>query len=136
MALPTPTEAAQAWAQRLAGSTERITRGVQNVTTAPGQAAARQKAVWAQNVAASQDKWASRVAAVSLPDWQQAMVQKGVQRVAGGATAAQPKMEAFMGQLLPYIQSGLGSLPARGNLDQNIGRMTAWARHMANFQRR
>lgn len=136
MAVPTPQEAAAAWAQRLAASTDRITRGVQNVTTAPGQAAARQKDVWAQNVANSRDKWASRVAAVSLPDWQQAMVQKGVQRVAGGAQAAQPKMEAFMGQLLPYISSGLGTLPARGNLDQNIGRMTAWARHMANFQRR
>lgn len=136
MAVPTPQEAAQAWAQRLAGSTDRITRGVQAVTTAPGQAAARQKQVWAQNVAASQDKWASRVAAVPLADWQQAMVQKGVSRVAGGAQAAQPKMEQFMSQLLPYINSGLSSLPARGNLDQNIGRMTAWARHMAGFQRR
>lgn len=136
MALPTPNEAAAAWAQRLAGSTERINRGVQAVTTAPGQAAARQKQVWAQNVAASQDKWAQRVASVSLPDWQQAMQTKGVQRVASGAQAAQPKMEAFMGQLLPHIQAGLGALPPRGNLDQNIGRMTGWVRHMANFQRR
>lgn len=136
MALPTPQEAAAAWAQRLAGSTDRINRGVQGVTTAPGQAAARQKAVWAQNVANSQDKWASRVASVSLPEWQQAMTQKGVQRVASGAQAAQPKMEAFMGQLLPHINAGLGSLPARGTLDQNIGRMTTWVRHMANFQRR
>ena len=136
MALPTADEAAQNWAQRLAGSTDRITRGVQGVTVAPGQAAARQKAVWAQNVAASQDKWASRVGSVSLPDWQQSMTTKGIQRVAGGATAAQPKMAAFMSQLLPHIQSGLGALPARGNLDQNIGRMTAWTRHMANFQRR
>lgn len=136
MAVPTPQEAAQAWAQRLAGSTERITRGVQGVTTAPGQAAARQKGVWAANVAAAQDKWASRVAAVPLADWQQAMVQKGVQRVASGAQAAQPKMEAFMGQLLPYIASGVSSLPARGNLEANINRMTQWARHMAAFTRR
>jgi hypothetical protein len=136
MALPTPDEAAQAWAQRLSGSTDRIQRGVQGVTTAPGQAAARQKAVWAQNVAQAQDKWASRVASVSLPDWQQAMITKGVQRVGTGAQAAQPKMAQFMGQLLPHIQSGLGSLPARGNLDANINRMVAWSRHMANFQRR
>lgn len=136
MALPTAQEAAAAWAQRLAASTDRITRGVAGVTTAPGQAAARQKAVWAQNVQASQDKWASRVAAVPLADWQQAMTQKGVQRVASGAQAAQPKMEAFMSQLLPHINSGLGALPPRGTLDQNIGRMTNWVRHMANFQRR
>lgn len=136
MAVPTPQEAAANWAQRLASSTDRINRGVQAVTTAPGQAAARQKEVWAQNVASSKDKWASRVAAVPLADWQQAMTQKGVQRVASGAQAAQPKMEAFMSQLLPYIASGQGALPARGTLDQNIGRMTQWVRHMANFQRR
>lgn len=136
MALPTPQEAAANWAQRLAGSTDRIQRGVQGVTTAPGQSAARQKAVWQQNTAAAADKWASRVAQVPLADWQQAMATKGVQRVAGGAQAAQPKMEQFMGQLLPHINAGLGALPARGNLDQNIGRMTSWVRHMANFQRR
>jgi hypothetical protein len=136
MALPTAQEAAQAWAQRLAGSTDRINRGVAGVTTAPGQAAARQKEVWAQNVAQSKDKWAQRVASVPLADWQQAMATKGVQRVASGATAAQPKMEAFMSQLLPHINSGLGALPARGGLDANINRMVSWTRHMAAFSRR
>lgn len=136
MAVPTAQEAAQAWAQRLAGSTDRIQRGVQAVSTAPGAAAARQKAVWQQNTQAAADKWASRVASVPLSDWQQAMVQKGAPRVASGAQAAQGKMEAFMSQLLPHIQSGLGALPPRGNIDQNVNRMVAWARHMANFQRR
>ena len=41
-----------------------------------------------------------------------------------------------MSQLLPFIGSGLSTLPARGNLDQNIARMTAWARHMSTFTRR
>jgi hypothetical protein len=136
MALPTPSEAAQAWAQRLASSTDKISRGVAGVTTAPGQAAARQKGVWQQNTASAADKWARNVAAIPLADWQTAMTSKGVQRVASGAQAAQPKMEAFMGQLLPHIQAGLGSLPARGTLDQNIGRMTQWVQHMAKFQRR
>ena len=136
MAIPTADQAAQAWAQRLAGSTERITQGVQSVTTAPGQAAARQKAVWSQNVQASQDKWASRVAGVSLPDWQQSMVQKGIPRIAQGATAAQPKMAEFMAQLLPHIQSQVSALPPRGNIDANINRMTQFVRGMAKFQRR
>lgn len=136
MANVTPDQAAAAWASRLASSTERITQGVQGVTTAPGQAAARQKAVWAQQVAASQDKWASRVAAVSLPDWQQAMVQKGIPRVASGAQAAQPKFAAFMTQLLPHINSTVAGLPARGTLDQNINRMTQFVRGMSTFQRR
>lgn len=136
MATPTPDQAAAAWAQRLASSTDRIQQGVQGVTTAPGQAAARQKAVWASQVAASQDKWASRVAAVSLPDWQQSMIQKGVPRVASGAQAAQPKFAAFMTQLLPHIAATTASLPPRGTLDQNINRMTQFVRGMSTFTRR
>lgn len=136
MAVPTPQEAAAQWAQRLAASTDKIQRGVQSVTVAPGQAAARQKETWAQQVAASKDKWAQRVASVPLSDWQQSMTTKGVQRVAGGAQAAQPKVEQFMAQVLPHIASGVSALPARGTLDQNIGRMTQFVRHMATFQRR
>lgn len=136
MAKVTPDQAAQAWAQRLAGSTERIQQGVQSVTTSPGQAAARQKQAWAQNTQAAQDKWASRVSAVSTSDWQQATIEKGLPRIAAGAQAAQPKMAQFMGQVLPHIDSVKGSLPARGNLDQNIARMTAFTRGMAQFRRR
>jgi hypothetical protein len=133
MASMTPDQVAAEWASRLGSATTKITAGVQNVNTAPGQLAARQKAVWAQQVVAAQDKWASRTAAVSLPDWQNAMIQKGIPRIASGAQAAQPKMAAFMGQLLPFIDSGRRSLPPRGTLDQNIARMTNWTRHMATF---
>lgn len=136
MASQTPDQIAAQWASRLAGSTQRIKDGVAAVTVAPGQAAARQKGVWAQNVAASQDKWASRVAGVSLSDWQTAMVDKGAARIGAGAQAAQPKFAQFMGQLLPHIASTKGSLPPRGNLDQNIARMTAFVQGMSKFQRR
>lgn len=136
MALPTADQAAAAWAQRLAGSTDRIKQGVQSVTTAPGMAAARQKAVYAANVQAATDKWAARVGAVSLAEWQQATVDKGVNRIAAGAQAAQPKMQAFMSQLLPHIASQVASLPPRGNLEQNIGRATQFIRGMATFSKR
>lgn len=136
MASQTPDQIAAAWASRLAGSTQKVTDGVNAVTVAPGQAAARQKGVWAQNVAASQDKWASRVAAVPLQDWQTAMTTKGVQRIATGAQAAQPKFSAFMGQLLPHIAQVKATLPARGNLDQNIARMTTFVQGMAKFSKR
>lgn len=133
MAAMTPDEIAAEWAQRLASSTAKITAGVNAVTVAPGQAAARQKAVYLQNVAASGDKWAARVGAVPLSSWQQDMINKGVSRIASGATASQPKFAQFMTKLMPYIASGKSSLPPRGTLDQNIARMTAWTRHMAAF---
>lgn len=136
MAGQTPDQIAAQWASRLAGSSQRIADGVGAVTVAPGQAAARQKAVWQQNTAAAADKWAGRVAGVSLSDWQDSMRTKGVQRIGAGAQAAQPKFAQFMGQLLPHIASVKGNLPARGNLDQNIARMTAFVQGMAKFQRR
>jgi hypothetical protein len=134
MTAQTPDQVAAAWAQRLGGATQKITAGVQAVTVAPGQAAARQKAVYAQNTAAAVDKWASRVAAVPLATWQEAVVNKGIPRIASGATAAQPKFAAFMGQLLPFVSSAVATLPPRGNLDQNINRMTAFSRKMATFK--
>lgn len=130
-----PTAVAQKWATNLAASTQAITDGVNAVTVAPGQSAARQKAVWVNNVAASANKWATNVAAVPLSDWQAAMTTKGIPRVAGGATAAQPKMQAFMSKLLPYIASGTNSLPPRGDINANIARMTQWVQYMAKFSK-
>jgi hypothetical protein len=134
MAMPTAEEAASKWASNLGASTQRIQAGVQAVTVAPGQAAARQKALWVQNVAASQNKWAANVAAVPLATWQDATVNKGIPRIASGATAAQPKMQSFMGRLLPYIGNQVNSLPQRGDLEANINRMNTFVRGMAKFK--
>lgn len=128
-----PQAIAQKWAQNLAGSTTSITDGVNSVTVAPGMAAARQVTVWAQNTAAAQQKWAARTAAVSLQSWQQSMTTKGIPRIGQGATAAEPKMAAVMTKLMPYIASQKAALPPRGNLQQNIARMTAFVTGMSKF---
>lgn len=129
-----PATAAAKWAQNLGAATQRIQAGVQGVTVAPGQAAARQKGVYVANVTASADKWATKTAAVSLSDWQQATINKGIPRIATGAQAAEPKFQAFLTKLLPYINSGKASLPARGNLQANTQRAVAWIQYMANFK--
>lgn len=134
MAGATPTNAAQKWAQNLGAAGQRITDGVNSVTVSPGVAAAKQADLWLANLQASQAKWKQRVAAVTVQDWQSAMINKGVPRIATGATAAQPKFENFMGKLLPYIAQQKSQLPARGNLEQNIARMTAFVRGMSKFQ--
>lgn len=129
-----PQQAAQDWVAGLSSRTSKITAGVQGVSVAPGQAAARQKAVYVQNVQASQDKWARNVAAVPLATWQQAMTEKGVPRIATGASQAESKMADFFTRFLPHVDQVRRSLPPRGTLDQNIQRMVANARGMANFQ--
>jgi hypothetical protein len=135
MTTMTPDQIAAHWAQQLAGAGPKIQAGVQGVSAAPGAAAARQKAAYVAGVTAKADKWASNVAAVSLNEWQQAFINKGLPRIASGAQQAQPKFTQFMSKLLPYQKSGVASLPARGNLQQNITRMTQWVNYMAQFQK-
>jgi hypothetical protein len=129
----TADQIAANWASRLGASTQKITDGINAVTVAPGIAAARQKDVWLSNTQAAQAKWAKNVSAVSLSDWQQMTINKGVPRIASGAQAAQPKFQAFMAKFLPYVQSGKASLPPRGTLDQNINRAVAMMRYNAKF---
>ena len=133
MAGMTPDQIAAEWANGLASKTAKIQAGVQAVSVSPGAAAARQKTVWLQNLQASADKWAQRVSQLSTADWQTAMINKGIPRIATGAQAAQPKFAAFMTRLLPHIQSGRSALPARGNLQTNIQRMVQFTNHMASF---
>lgn len=130
-----PNAAAAAWQQNLASAGTKIAAGVAAVTVAPGVAAARQSAVWAQNTLAAQSKWAKNTASVSLSDWQTAMTTKGAPRIAAGATAAQPKFAAFMTQFLPFVQSAVQALPPRGDLEANINRMTSMTRKLATFKK-
>jgi len=130
----TPDQIAADWAQKLGSATQKIADGIDSVRVAPGQAAARQKSVWLQNVTSSADKWAANVAAVPLSTWQDAMKTKGLPRIASGATAAQPKFATFMNQFLPHLERVKSSLPARGNLDANIARMVAQVRGVSQFK--
>jgi phosphatidate phosphatase APP1 len=133
MTAQTSAQIAANWAQRLGASSDKMTAGVNAVTVAPGQAAARQKSVYLQNVQAAADKWAKNVSAVPLSDWQQAYITKGIPRIASGATAAQSKMQNFMDKLLPFQSQALSALPARGTYEQNKNRATMWMDKMHSF---
>lgn len=130
-----PQDVAARWKAGLSAAGQRITAGVQNVTVAPGQVAARNKAGYVQGVMDSQDKWARNVAAVPLSEWQNALITKGVPRIATGAAVAEADFADFMGKLLPYEATLVAQLPARGGLEANIARSAAFIRGMANFSR-
>ena len=129
------TTVAQRWAQNLGASGQKITEGVQAVTVAPGQAAARQVNAYLANVQASAQKWAKNTAAVPLSDWQQAMTSKGIARIAGGAQAAESKFATFLGKFLPYVDSVRANLPARGSYEQNKQRAIAMMDGLHKFSK-
>lgn len=120
-----PSAAASKWSSRLAtaASDGTLDRGVQGVTVSPGQAAARQQDVWAQNTVAAKSTWAKNVQ-VPLASWQQDMLTKGKDRIQSGAAAAVPKMEQFLTKLAPVVNNAKAQLPPRGTYAQNKARAT------------
>jgi hypothetical protein len=133
MAAKDPAAVAAKWAQNLSAATTSITAGVNAVTTAPGQLAAAQSAVWLARLQASQAKWERGVSAVTLAEWKNAMLNKGIPRIATGAQAAIPVMQRFMTAWLPYEAAGVNSLPPRGTVQQNIQRAVAMMNYNAAF---
>jgi hypothetical protein len=132
----TPSENAQKWKNRLSAATPDIQAGINRVSSAPGQAAARQKGAWQANVAASADKWERNVSRVSLEQWKQSALD-GVSRIAQGANSKVGKMESFLSEFQPHlerVQQRLASMP-RGNLEQNLARMLENARANSTFKR-
>ena len=127
---------AQRWATNLGGSTAKIQAGVEALTgLSPGQRAAQQKQKWLAKLQASADKWAARVGAISLAEWQQAMINKGLQRIGTGAQNAIPKMQTFFAQFLPYVNQGATTVRGmpKVTLEDGIARCVAQIRHNAAF---
>ena len=134
MATKDPNAAAAKWQSRLsqAASDGTIAAGIDAVTVSPGQAAARSADLWATNTVAAKETFRTNAGKVTLADWQNAAKTKGVDRIAGGATAAQPKMAAVLGKLLPAINTIKGQLPPRGNFPQNMQRANQMAAGLHN----
>jgi hypothetical protein len=134
MARVTAAEYAEKWGRRLKGATTDIARGIERVTVAPGQQAARaQETMRAKlNAAIDDGTWARQVAGVPLDEWKRAATQKGVQRLAAGVDAAQPNQAAMAERLLAAVdatRTEVNQTP-RGDIEANINRMTTFARGM------
>lgn len=138
MATKTPAQVSAKWAQRAQGATQALQDGINNVQSAPGVAAAAKQDKMLANLTAAvtSGKWAANVSAVTLTDWKNAMLTKGVQRYGAGISAAQPKFQAFMTKLLPFqqnIQAQLASMPDI-TLQDNINRAIFMMTEMAKFK--
>lgn len=137
MAQKTAAQVAAKWASRAQGATQALQDGINNVQTAPGALAAAKQDKMLANLTKSilDGKWAANVSAVTLQQWKDAMLTKGVQRYGAGVAAAQPKMQAFMSKLLPFqanIQAQLASMPDL-TLQDNINRAVFMMTEMSKF---
>ena len=136
----TAQEAAEKWSQRLRGAVSDIQKGVDRVSTPPGQAAAAKKTKWVAKLSdpTIQDKWARNVAAVDLVTWKNQTKEKVASRLSGGVTAATPKMQSRYSDMFPFMDSLETRVKAMPDttLQDAIARSVAWQEGMATYKAR
>jgi len=130
---------AEKWNRRLKGAVEDIRSGVEETTKNPAEEAVKKKAKWVARMTSKevQDKWEKRLRGVTLEDWKNAMINKGIGRISAGVDEATDDFEEFMGELLPHIEEGKKTIEKMPDvtLEDNIRRMETFIRHMAKFKR-
>lgn len=125
------------WKSRLDASVDRIRAGVQAITENPCEKAAAAQDKWVAGVqeAANSGRWAASLRSVTLQQWKDAMLNKGVPRIAQGTAAAEPIVKDFATQLIDHLNRILPDIEAmpKITLEDSINRMTTFIRRMAEF---
>ena len=126
------SEFAEKWASRMSSAGTYIEAGVRRVTVAPSQKAiAKQDKMLANFIeSVNNGTWAANLGKVSLADWQDSMINKGLARIATGATKAKAKVQAKAHALLDHINAGLSRIAAMPNntIEDAIARQAEWTR--------
>lgn len=139
MAKVTAQEYQEKHARRLKAAVPDIQRGVERVTQNPCEQAAAKKDKMLNNLTAAVNdgKWERGLKKVSLEDWKGKMIDKGVQRIAGGIDGAKDKVIEFASELLPHVDAGVAKVKGMPDLtiEDSINRSSTFIRHMANFRR-
>ena len=127
MPMLTPQQVQAKWLANFQNATTAMTQGVQAVTQAPGAKAAAAASLWIQRLQASQTKWANRVGAVTLGEWQSAMITLGIPRAQQGAQEKQGKYGTFIQSYMTFLNGAVQQVRAmpKGTLAQGIARSNA-----------
>lgn len=137
MPMPSAAQFAKNWSRGMSGSAEKLRAGVAAVTESPTHKAAMavDRQVAGVVRAMQEGRTQRALEAVSLESWKRDMTEKGIPRIAQGAAGAEGKVQAFAAEFLPFVASGVQSLPPRGDLETNIARSAAMQRHNSAFRR-
>jgi len=140
MATRDPQTVAARWRDNLAASSQKIAEGVQGVTRSPMEVAASRKDKWIAGVqqAAQTGRWEAGLRRKTLGDWQQAMLTRGLPRIAQGASEATPDFANFLSDFLPFantVSQKVQQMPSV-TLEQNIARAAEAIRMLATYKRK
>lgn len=135
----TAAQVAAKWQTNTARAVQSYKDGINAVTVSPMEAAANQAQAYVAGVQRAVDsgKYQAGLRRVSLTQWKQMATDKGATRLADGSKAAQPKMESFMNEWLPYVTRVAQTVKAmpKGGLENGINRAVAQIQGNAAFRR-
>jgi len=136
----TPEQFQEKHARRLKGALPDIMAGIDKVTIAPGEQAAKKvdklRARWLAKV--DDGTWAARTKAVPLEEWKAKAKSKISARLALGIDEAKDKVLDFARQLLPFQDALLPKIHAMPDitLEDSVNRAATWIREMAKFKKK
>jgi hypothetical protein len=114
--------------------------GVEKVSVAPTKKAAQKIDKMKARLIAKFDDGTikARLEKVTLEEWRDKMINKGLARVSGGIDAAHDKVVDFASQLLPAVDAARSKVQAMPDLtlEDSINRMTTFIREMAKFRKK
>jgi len=81
-------------------------------------------------------RWAAKVRGVTLEEWKNAALNKGVDRIAAGIDQAHDKQVQMAGRLLAAVDSSAAKANAmpKGTIQDSIARMTTFVEDMHKFK--
>lgn len=120
-ALPSPADATASWKTNFGASGPKWAKAIGRVDRAPGLDAAAAVDRYVAGVQRSAPKYAARVAAVTLQQWQ-AAANAAQSRLQQGAAKGENKFLAGITKVLQAEQNILPSLQPRGDVMANIAR--------------
>jgi len=139
MARLTAKEFQEKHARRMKAAIPDMQAGIEKVSVAPtAKAADKQDKMKSRLLERIEDgTWARRLRSVSLEDWKEKTIKKGLPRVASGIDGAAAKVEDFAGQLLPFIDKQVEEIKKMPDMtiEDSINRMTTFVRGMSKFRK-
>ena len=137
--IPDAATVAAKWAARSSAASQDYVTGAQNTTKDPTALAIQAGPRYLQRVqdAFNSGKWANGLRRAGKQGWLDGVVSKGATNFATGVSAAEPKYQAVMSQVLAYeanAQSQIASMPNVTAADRK-NRMNRWFDLMSAFQR-
>ena len=128
------------WSRNLANSGESMRAGIESVTESPTRKAAASLDNYREGVMRSLDSGKTKAAmeAVTLEDWQEAALEKGVAHATAAARSDRAKNAVlnFQEQFLPFVESvsdKVRKMP-KGTLADGIARMVAQVEGVSKFK--